>query len=85
MELAQVSGVHGFITEHAVYGEIFLGLEAAFLIGQLVQHLRADGCCVSAEEILHGLFLLENTSVSDRSESTSLVGFLDDLQIGPSD
>ena len=75
-----MSGVHGLVSEHTVDGEVFLGLEASFLVRELVQHLCADGCGVCAEQVLHGLFLLEHAAVSDGPEPTALVGLLHDLQ-----
>lgn len=32
MELAQVSGIHGLITEYTVNGEVLAGLEGAWLM-----------------------------------------------------
>lgn len=80
VEFAQMSGVHGLVSEHTVDREVLLGLEASFLVRKLVQHLCADGCGVCAEQVLHGLFLLEHAAVSDGPEPTALVGLLHDLQ-----
>ncbi len=55
MKFAQMRGVHGFVTEHAVDGEVTCGFEASWLVGEFVEHLGRYGGGVCSEKILECL------------------------------
>ena len=77
MELAEMGGIHGLVTEDTVDGEVSGGLESTLLVGKLVQHLRRHGRGVRTEKILEGFLPLEVVAVADGTGSTNLVHGLD--------
>ena len=54
VELSQVSGIEGLVSEDSVNGEVLHGLEF-LLLGQTVKHLRGDGGCVRSQDVLFSL------------------------------
>jgi|SanBayMetagenome_1026888.scaffolds.fasta_scaffold42087_3 hypothetical protein len=52
MELGEVSGIQGLVPEDSVNRKEFHWLEAAWLVGDLVQHLRTDGGRMRAKDVL---------------------------------
>lgn len=73
-------GVHRLISEYAINREVLLRFETTFLVRQFMQHLRAYGCGVCAKKILHGFLLFKNTPISNRAETSTLVGLLHYLE-----
>ena len=78
MELAQVRGVHRFVSEDSVDGEV-LARSEGLVLGEAVEHLRGDGGGVRAQEVLRGLFALEDAAVADAAVATVLVSSLHPL------
>jgi hypothetical protein len=72
VELGQVGGVDGLVPEDAVDGEQLAGLEAAGLLGGLVEHGGGDGGGVGAEDELGGLGLLPVVPVAERAVGLAL-------------
>ena len=70
-----MSCVKSFISEHAVNREEFHWLELA-LLGELVEHLGADGGGMSAKDIFHGFFAAPSRSISKRSWQAVFMGTL---------
>lgn len=81
VELCQVGGVGGLVTEDAVDGEHLCGLEAAGLVGNLVEHVGGDGGGVGAKEQLLALGVREGRAVADRAVAADLVRLLDALKV----
>lgn len=76
-----MGGIHRLVTENAIDGEVFFRLEAALLVGQFMQHLCADCSGVCTKKVFHGLFLLENATISYRAEPSGFVGPLYHLEV----
>ena len=50
-----MGGVHGFVTEDAVDGEVAGRGKASWLVSKFIKHLGGDGGGMRSEEILEGL------------------------------
>ena len=84
VELSQMGGVHGLVTEHAVNGEVLLWCELpGFLefLAKLVKHLCRNRRCVCAQQVLHGLRAFPLVVVTERAETSFLVSALHNLQV----
>lgn len=66
-------GVHGFVSEDSVDGEVLAGSEG-LVLGEAVEHLGGDGGGVRAQEILRGFLALEDAAVADAAVAAALVG-----------
>ena len=74
MELSQVSGIKRLISEDTIDREVLHWLEL-LLLCLLEEHLRADCCSVSPQDVLHCLFRAPAWTVADRSWQTVLMHF----------
>lgn len=81
VELSKVRCVQRLVAEDAVDGEELDGLEAARLVGHLVQHACRDGRRVRAQQVLHGLVPLPVIPVAHGAEAAALVHRLHGLQV----
>lgn len=79
MELAKVRRVHRFVPEHSVDGEV-LARGEGLVLGEAVEHLGGDRRGVRAQQILRGLFALEDAAVADAAVAAALVRGLHPLQ-----
>ena len=80
MELSQMRGIEGLISEDAINGEVLHGLEL-FLLGLLEKHLRANSRGMRSEDVLHGFLTRPARTVADGALKTFLVGASDALLV----